>query len=50
MYYEDGEILLEEINPGNTVDGAIIFDVPEGTTPTEASLGGGLLGGDARVS
>lgn len=49
MYYEDGEILLEEINPGNTVDGAIIFDVPEGTTPTEASLGGGLLGGDARI-
>jgi hypothetical protein len=29
---------LEEINPGNSVDGVIPFDVPEGVSPVSIEL------------
>jgi hypothetical protein len=37
-------LLSEEINPGNTAKGLIVFDVPQKVTPTEAALAGGLFG------
>ena len=34
IYLEDAQSLFEEINPGNALEGIIIFDVPPGTRPT----------------
>lgn len=34
----DGNTLFEEINPGNAVEGTIVFDVPQGAQITRAEL------------
>ncbi|MEV0984482.1 DUF4352 domain-containing protein [Brevibacterium sp. NPDC049920] len=43
MYLEDSNSFLEEINPGNTVDGIVLFDVPEGVEPDTLVFRGGLF-------
>ncbi|MBO0811000.1 MAG: DUF4352 domain-containing protein [Microlunatus sp.] len=35
--------LFDEINPGNSVEGKIIFDMPEGATPTSIQLHGSMF-------
>lgn len=35
---EASQTLWEEINPGNTVKGVVVFDVPKKTTPTRLRL------------
>lgn len=38
---EDSNQLLNEINPGNTADGKLVFDVPEKVTPEYVLFSGG---------
>jgi hypothetical protein len=38
------------INPGNTVSGTIVFDIPKGVTPTVAELHDSALSGGVKVS
>lgn len=46
----DSQTFLEEINPGNSVEGNLIFDVPKKTTLTEIELHDSFLSGGVRVS
>lgn len=47
---EDSQTFLEDINPGNSVKGKLIFDVPKKTTLTEIELHDSFLSGGVRVS
>ncbi len=47
---EDSQTFLEEINPGNSVKGKLIFDVPKATKLTEIELHDSFLSGGIRVS
>jgi hypothetical protein len=38
MNVPDSESFLTEINPGNSVDGVLVFDVPEGLSPAAIEL------------
>ncbi len=38
IYVDDSKSFLEDINPGNTLTGLIIFDVPKGTSPVKIEL------------
>ena len=38
------------INPGNTVSGTVVFDLPKGVTPTVAELHDSALSGGVKVS
>lgn len=40
---KDNDTWLNEINPGNTSKGKIVFDVPEGSDITKAKLSGGIF-------
>lgn len=38
MFLEDNDLWLQEINPGNTAEGVIVFDIPADATPVELEL------------
>jgi len=38
VYLEDNKVFLNEINPGNSVKGTLVFDMPKGTTPASLEL------------
>lgn len=38
IYLEDSNAFLNEINPGNSVKGVVVFDVPKDARPTEIEL------------
>ncbi|GAA3694450.1 DUF4352 domain-containing protein [Terrabacter ginsenosidimutans] len=38
IYVKDNKVFLEEINPGNTVKGTLVFDMPKGTEPASIEL------------
>jgi sRNA-binding protein len=44
--YADGasDLWIEEINPGNTAKGVVVFDIPTSVKPAQASLAGGFWG------
>lgn len=44
IYADEENALFEEINPGNTFKGLLVFDVPKNAKPVQASLAGGLFG------
>jgi hypothetical protein len=46
----DAQTFLEDVNPGNSVKGKLVFDVPKSTKLTEIELHDGFLSGGARVS
>lgn len=50
IYVSEGNPLAEEINPGNTVEGTLVFDVPADVTPETAVLSGGLFDDPVNVS
>ncbi len=50
IYIEDNEVFFEEINPGNTVKGQIVFDIPKGATLTGLELHDSLFSGGVKVS
>jgi hypothetical protein len=41
---------FNSINPGNTVNGTIVFDIPKGVTPTTAELHDSAFSGGVKVS
>ena len=50
IYLEESASLLEEINPGNTLNSKVVFDVPAGTTPTAIELHDSAFSGGVTVS
>lgn len=51
LYIPDNDVLFTSINPGNTVVGTIVFDLPADATPVTLELkGGGLFDSAAEVS
>ena len=50
IYLEDSSSLYEEINPGNTLNSKVVFDVPAGTTPTSIELHDSAFSGGVTVS
>ncbi len=42
--YLDGAWLLDEINPGNTLQGKFVFDIPADATPTAVKVEDGIFG------
>ncbi|MFK4759548.1 DUF4352 domain-containing protein [Microbacterium sp. ZW T5_45] len=34
LYLDDGSVFFEDVNPGNTLNGTIVFDLPAGAVPT----------------
>lgn len=46
----DSESFLNTINPGNSVDGTLVFDVPKGLTPTAIELHDSPFSGGATVT
>ncbi|GAA2724009.1 DUF4352 domain-containing protein [Actinocorallia aurantiaca] len=50
IYLKDSKSLFEEINPGNTVKGVIVYDIPKNVRPTTIELHDSLFSGGVRVS
>jgi hypothetical protein len=50
IYLEDSSSLYEEINPGNTLDSKVVFDVPAGTTPAAVELHDSAFSGGVKVA
>jgi hypothetical protein len=50
IYLEDSDSLYEEINPGNTLNSKVVFDVPAGTTPTAIELHDSAFSGGVTVA
>ncbi|MBY6414338.1 DUF4352 domain-containing protein [Rhodococcus sp. BP-252] len=45
----DQGIAFEQINPGNSIEATIVFDVPVGTVPTQIELHDSLLSGGVTI-
>jgi hypothetical protein len=51
FYLENaGSTLFEQLNPGTSVDGVLIFDVPDGTQLTKLELHDSMLSGGVTVN
>ncbi len=49
MYLKDSNSFIEQINPGNTVTGQVVFDVPKGTKISELELHDSLFSDGVKV-
>jgi hypothetical protein len=49
IYLEDSSSLYEEINPGNSLNSKVVFDVPAGTVPTAIELHDSMFSGGVTV-
>ncbi len=49
IYLEDNDAFLEEINPGNTIEATVVFDVPADTLLERLELSPGFLSFDKAV-
>jgi hypothetical protein len=47
---DEQQVLFEEINPGNTVKGKLVFDIPKGTALTSLELHDSAFSGGVTVS
>ena len=47
---EDNILFLEEINPGNTAEGVLVFDVPDDVDPNQLTFAGGLFSDPVEIS
>jgi hypothetical protein len=50
MYLPGSEAFLNQINPGNSVDGVLVFDVPEGLAPAAIELRESMFSDGTMVS
>jgi hypothetical protein len=50
IYLDDSSSLYEEINPGNTLNSKVIFDVPAGMVPTAVELHDSAFSGGVTVA
>ncbi len=49
MYLDNSKSLYEDINPGNSVSGTVIFDLPKGATPTSLDLHDSAFSGGVTI-
>lgn len=50
IYLDDANSLLNQINPGNTVEGIVVFDVPADAVPASAELHDSPFSGGVTVA
>ncbi|MDJ1372253.1 DUF4352 domain-containing protein [Gulosibacter molinativorax] len=50
LYMEDNDTLFTEINPGNTVDGTLVFDIPADAEPVEVIVQDGMFDDEVPVN
>ncbi|MEV1246680.1 DUF4352 domain-containing protein [Nonomuraea sp. NPDC050022] len=50
IYLEDSKSLYEDINPGNSVEGIVLFDVPKGMTPSSIELHDSIFSDGVKLS
>ncbi|WP_250505116.1 DUF4352 domain-containing protein [Bowdeniella massiliensis] len=50
IYLDESHLLFTEINPGNTAEGVMLFDIPTDAKPVAIDLKGGIFGSATRVS
>jgi uncharacterized protein DUF4352 len=50
IYVENSESFLNEINPGNQVEGIVVFDIPDDATPATLRLHDSFLSGGVEVT
>ncbi|MEA5154037.1 DUF4352 domain-containing protein [Raineyella sp.] len=41
---------LQQVNPGNTAKGVLVFDIPKDVQPTQLGVRGGLFGSEKKIS
>lgn len=50
IHLPDNDVWINEINPGNSVKGTLVYDMPEGSTPASIELHDSLFSGGVTVS
>src|SRR5699024_1578370 len=50
IYIENNKVLLNEINPGNTLSGVLVFDIPADATPASVELHDSMFSGGVSIS
>ncbi len=50
LYLEDASSFYEEVNPGNTLNSKVVFDVPPGMVPTAIELHDSAFSGGVTVT
>ena len=50
IYLPDANSFLTSVNPGNTVDGIVVFDIPADATPSSVELHDSLFSGGVTVA
>ncbi|WP_435201875.1 DUF4352 domain-containing protein [Janibacter sp. GS2] len=50
IFMEDNDVWINEINPGNTVEGTLVYDMPAGAQPTQIELHDSMFSGGVTVS
>ncbi|GLU47156.1 DUF4352 domain-containing protein [Nocardiopsis ansamitocini] len=49
IYLEDTDSFLNQVNPGNSVDVKVVFDIPEDVSPDRVELHGSMFSGGVTV-
>lgn len=49
IYLDDAQTFLEQINPGNAVNGIVVFDIPKNAKPAKIELHDSLFSGGVTV-
>lgn len=49
FYLDDGNAIYEEINPGNKVEGIVVFDIPKDARPARLELHDSIFSGGVDV-
>ena len=49
LYVDDNDVFLNEINPGNTVKGVLVYDMPKNTRPASIELHDSAFSGGVTV-
>jgi hypothetical protein len=50
IHLEDNDVWISEINPGNSVKGTLVYDMPKGSKPTSIELHDSMFSGGVNVS
>ena len=50
MSIDGNDVFLNQINPGNTVKGVLVYDMPKGAVPASIELHDSMFSGGATVS
>ncbi|MPV37849.1 DUF4352 domain-containing protein [Georgenia subflava] len=50
IYLEDNDMFFNDINPGNSVSGAVVFDIPVDAVPASITLHDSMFSGGVTVS